>query len=98
MEGCIYRTKDGECDLYSEGGKYHAFCDMDVCEGRRLSHGDKIRAMTDEELAEMHVGVGCPPGTDLNELCFGENGEELLCTPPRCRECWFKWLRQEAKA
>ena len=63
----------------------------------KRTHGDKIRSSTDEELAEMHVGVGCPPGTDLNELCFGENGEELLCTPPRCRECWFKWLRQEDK-
>lgn len=62
----------------------------------KKTHADRIRAMTDEELAEMHVGVGCPPGTDLNELCFGENGEELLCTPPRCRECWLNWLRQEA--
>lgn len=61
------------------------------------THADRIRAMTDEELAEMHVGVGCPPGTDLNELCFDENGEELLCTPPRCRECWLNWLRQEAE-
>jgi len=61
------------------------------------TNSDRIRAMTDEELAEMHVGVGCPPGTDLNELCFGENGEELLCTPPRCRECWLEWLRQEAQ-
>lgn len=61
-----------------------------------LTKADLIRAMTDEELAEMHVGVGCPPGTDLNEMCIGENGEELLCTPPLCRECWLRWLRQEA--
>lgn len=61
------------------------------------THAERIRAMTDEELADMHVGVGCPPGTDLNELCFGENGEELLCTPPRCRECWLNWLGQEAE-
>ena len=51
MDGCIYRTKDGECDLYAEGGKFIAFCDMDGCKGRRLSNGDKIRAMSDEELA-----------------------------------------------
>ena len=61
-----------------------------------VTNADRIRAFTDDELAEMHIGVGCPPGTDLNELCFDENGEELLCTPPRCRECWLKWLRQEA--
>ena len=52
MDGCIYRTKDGECDLYAEGGKFTAFCEMDGCEGRKLSNGDKIRAMTDEELAD----------------------------------------------
>lgn len=52
MDGCIYRTKDGECDLYSEGGKFKAFCDMDGCEGRKPSNADRIRAMTDEELAE----------------------------------------------
>ena len=52
MNGCIYRTKDNECDLYAEGGKYQAFCEMSGCEGRRMSNADKIRAMTDEELAE----------------------------------------------
>ena len=52
MDGCIYRTKDGECDLYAEGGKYHAFCVGDApCDGRKQSNADKIRQMTDEELA-----------------------------------------------
>ena len=52
MDGCIYRTKDGECDLYAEGGKYHAFCVGDApCDGRKQSNADKIRQMSDEELA-----------------------------------------------
>ena len=81
---------------------YHNLADSHCfgCDGSgytRPSNADRIRQMTDEELAGMHVGVGCPPGTDLNELCFDENVEELLCTPPRCRECWLKWLRQEAE-
>ena len=54
MRGCIYRTKDNECDRYSEGGKYHASCD-DNCDMAVPSNADKIRAMTDEELAEKIV-------------------------------------------
>ena len=52
MDGCIYRTKDGECDLYSEGGKFHAFCDMEHCDNIAPTNADRIRAMTDEELAD----------------------------------------------
>ena len=52
MYGCVYRTKDGECDLYSEGGKFKAFCDPEHCDNIAPTNADRIRAMTDEELAE----------------------------------------------
>ena len=52
MDGCVYRTKDGECDLYSEGGKFKAFCDMEHCDNIAPSNADRIRAMTDNELAK----------------------------------------------
>jgi len=61
MDGCIYRTKDGECNLYAEGGKYKAFCDMDGCKGRKMSNGDRIRQMSDEELAEWLAGYTAYP-------------------------------------
>ena len=51
MDGCVYRTKDGECDLYSEGGKFHAWCDFENCNEKHPSNADRIRAMSDEELA-----------------------------------------------
>lgn len=81
MNGCIYRTKDGECDLYSESGKYHAFCVGDEpCDGRKPSNADKIRAMTDEELAEWLVEVaGWLP-------MFEGKAHPIL-----------KWLKQEAE-
>ena len=83
MDGCIYRTKDGECDLYEEGGKFTAFCDMGGCKGRKLSNGDKIRAMSDEELAEWF---------DLHA------SEPLWCVLPECLDdecvkCILKWLK-----
>ena len=102
MNGCKYRI-NAKCTLFSNEwaeSRCHIKNEMDCPyhDPVSITNADRIRAMTDEELAEMHVGVGCPPGTDLHELCFGENGEELLCTPSRCRECWFKWLRQEVES
>lgn len=50
------------------------------------ANADKLRAMSDEELAEFCVWM-CPPGS--NEI--------LACEPERklCYECWLDWLRQE---
>lgn len=52
------------------------------------THADRIRAMTDEELAEWIAGryPDCPPGVSpapigCDDVCAG---------------CWLEWLRQEA--
>lgn len=90
MNGCIYRTKDGECDLYEEGGKYKAFCDMDGCEGRKMTNADRFRAMTDEELAEwMANKVDCQYCSVRSEWCTESEAS--------CRTNWLDWLKQEAK-
>lgn len=53
---------------------------------RQQTNADRIRAMTDEELAEFlpgkKFGYNCPPE---HEGCLGE------CVP-----CWLKWLKQES--
>jgi len=50
MNGCIYRTKDNECELWTDD-KSHSFCDIETCKDRVMSNADRIRSMTDEELA-----------------------------------------------
>ena len=59
------------------------------------THADRIRAKSDEELAEFFGTLPCcPPGADLEELCFPQNscaGTDLMV------KCWLKWLRQEAE-
>jgi len=50
MNGCIYRTKDNECELWTVD-KRHSFCDIETCKDRVMSNADRIRSMTDEELA-----------------------------------------------
>lgn len=82
MDGCVYRTKDGECDLYSEGGKFHAFCcNMNTCEGRKMTNYDLIKSKTPEELAEWIAG-------GVLNLA---GGALKMAT-----EAWADWLMQEA--
>lgn len=61
----------------------------------KKTHGDRIREKSDEELAEFFGTLPCcPPGEDLEELCFPLNsceGTDLMV------KCWLKWLRQEAE-
>lgn len=56
----------------------------------RKSNADRIRAMTDEELARFFCDeYGCPIGRG-----YPDCGETP--TDPVCVGCWLEWLRQEA--
>ena len=87
MNGCIYRTKDGECDLYAEGGKYTAFCEMENCVGRKMSNADRIRSMTDEDLMRFLLRVGT---LENRPWCDDEP-----CNNRYCSECITEWLKEE---
>lgn len=52
------------------------------------TNADRIRAMSDEELAK-HIWkkFGCPPLK--NNITCGYVGD--------CRDCWLEWLRQPAE-
>ena len=58
------------------------------------TNADRIRAMSDEELAEFFGMLPCcPTGTDLEELCYpleSCEGTDLQV------KCWLKWLKKEA--
>lgn len=55
---------------------------------KTMTNADKLRSMSDEELAEwldeVHDFGGCPNRGAVN--CQSE-----------CRQCWLDWLRQEAR-
>lgn len=48
---CIYKTEDGLCRLHSTNGIV-SYCLESPCEDEILTNADRIRAMSDEELAE----------------------------------------------
>lgn len=93
MDGCIYRTKDNECDRYSEGGKYHAFCD-DNCDMAVPSNADQIRSMTDEELAvQLALPYLTEPPWCAEHITCQYINEDIM----PCDKCALEWLKQEAE-
>lgn len=84
MNGCIYCTKDNECELWTDG-KHKSFCDPD-CKDKHPSNADRIRNMTDEELAREF--------TRLDMFCCPVSG--VTCAnEPKCQDCFKRWLKQE---
>lgn len=91
MDGCVYRTKDGECDLYAEGGKFKAFCDPEHCDNIAPTNADRIRAMTDAELANFLNDIG-----ECDRRCPAKIGD-CIFSDSSCVAAWLDWLKQEAK-
>ena len=54
-----------------------------------LTNADRIRSMTDEELAELMEDKGdCPP------IECPHDGEGAKVTRLDCKACWLDWLKQ----
>lgn len=49
---CIYFEKDGKCRKFSDKNTT-SYCVMGPCPEQKLSNADRIRAMSDNELADM---------------------------------------------
>lgn len=95
MNGCVYRTTDGKCEFYSDHGKgIVSWCDFDDCEEKKPSNADRIRAMTDEELAEFITPVKC---VDCHLLDCGVEEEMLNGKHRTCQERVLDWLKQESE-
>lgn len=48
---CVYCTEDGYCKKYSDE-EVTSWCVQSPCKDEKPSNADRIRAMTDEELAD----------------------------------------------
>lgn len=64
---------------------------------RKMTNADRIRHMTDEELAEylneeFHVLHWCDPP----ELKIQSNSDFTICSKEPCEKCTLEWLKQEA--
>lgn len=88
MNGCIYRTEYGECGIPNRSEEYGPLCRSD-CTDKHPSNADRIRSMTDKELAEWLNSNHrlCPPHL-IHGGCTYDKG---------CGNCWIDWLQQEAE-
>lgn len=53
-----------------------------------MTNGDRIRAMTDEDLARCLSEIGCHKQAN-REICIAHDRN--------CEYCWLDFLRQDAK-
>lgn len=85
---CVYCTEDGYCKKYSDE-QVTSWCVQSPCKDEKPSNADRIRVMTDEELAEW-----------LGDMIY----PECVCCPADndgwCKDCktkWLNWLKQEGE-
>ena len=55
-----------------------------------MTNADRLRSMTDEELAEFLDERSCP-----QEDCPNVAEDGTISPNMTCRKCWLAWLRQE---
>lgn len=87
MKGCKNCPAYAKCIVTYRGsacaalrGTYGIDSDPEI-----VTNADRIRCMSDEELAKM-LNDGCPPGRSY-----------IRCGRDNCIDCWLGWLRQPAE-
>ena len=84
-QACPYNTLDG-CKVK----EYNAICPLTnmakpITE-YKMTNADRIRAMSDEELAKIiERELGCPATGDCEKMSKD------------CKACWLDWLQQPAE-
>lgn len=61
---------------------------LENCNERKPSNADRIRSMTDEELAEFLTARHYTPHCPVPQCEADESTD--------CDQCWLDWLRKEA--
>lgn len=92
-----YRTHDGVVNMETEDGKKYwcgssgegvHFRKCDDSDGDLITNADRIRKMTDEELAQI---IMCPY-ENMSGECMCEKDTRTNCT-----QCCLEWLRKEVE-
>lgn len=88
---CVYFEKDGKCRKFSDD-TFISYCVMGPCSEQKISNADRIRAMSDEELAEWLAYPVCAyAGCEKN--CPAIQGNEGM----NCNANVLEWLQQPVK-
>lgn len=86
---CVHEYLSSTSDTCRECGI--AMLNYEEAKPKSITNADRIRSMTDEELAELMEDKGdCPP------IECPHDGEGAKVTRLDCKACWLDWLKQEA--
>ena len=79
---CVFEITEANCPGCFEGSHYKP---------KQMTNADRIRSLSDEELAVFLTDNACPPPF---------NGPRCKRRDDRysCHDCWLDWLKEEAKA
>lgn len=83
---CVYFEKDGVCRKLSSDTDFQ-YCVMGPCPEKKLSNADRIRAMSDEELAEF---IDKCEAAGYNDLSIARDKNNQLMD-------MLDWLQQPAE-
>ena len=86
---CVYFEKDGKCRKFSDDTAI-SYCVMGPCPEQKLSNADRIRDMSDEELAKF-IATPCQCEVRPKRDGFRECGNDL------CLQYLLKWLQSPAE-
>lgn len=96
MNGCIYRTRSDLCMKFTTDQSI-SFCVGKKCQDRKESNADRIRSMSDEELAELLTAVA---QKSANKLCESLKTVEVdlsNCNFHILYEAHLDWLKKECE-
>lgn len=82
---CVYCTEDGYCKKYSDE-EVTSWCVQGPCNDEKPSNADRIRAMTDEELA---MWINDVTTNALSVLTLGSDKQTKTIFH------WLDWLKEE---
>lgn len=93
MTNCKYITKNGRCGLKGSYAYRHGCFGEDMCRCREpMTNADRIRTMSDEELAEQFVFM-----STICEFCVKRKNCEEVPGYKYCMEGILDWLQQPAE-
>lgn len=88
---CVH-WNDGKCKKFSND-KVTSWCVKSPCDDQAPSNADRIRAMSDEELAEV-FSANCT----YRDFCYGCVAEkDMPSCPGESTGKWTEWLKQPAE-
>ena len=92
MTNCKQITRNGRCGLKNCYAYRHGCFGEDLCKCREpMTNADRIRAMSDEELADFIDRC------EMNDIDYAKTFCDLCNGQYECDQCRLDWLQQPAE-